>query len=265
MRLCADVRYAHRTDKDFRHITLVEEAHRLLSRPELSDSGARKAAVETFTDMLAEIRKYGEGLIIVDQIPNKLAPEVLKNTNTKIIHKIFARDDKDAVGDTMLMDDKQKEFLSALRTGQAIVFSENTEKPVHIEVTPVTDTSSEEVTDEAVTARFNEIRGRLGKAYTEDHTSMYYSLFARIVYDVCKCRTESCEFDYLCSKLEPYRQNGSYREIVYELCLSYYERTGKTSANPEKWREYLDDVKEFFCRCVEAGKLSVYSKITYLK
>ena len=35
---------------------------------------------------VSEIRKYGESLVIVDQIPNKLTPEVLKNTNTKIIH-----------------------------------------------------------------------------------------------------------------------------------------------------------------------------------
>lgn len=74
---------------------------------------------------MAEVRKYGEGMIIVDQIPNKLAPEVIKNTSTKIIHKLLARDDKDTVGDAMLMDDKQKIYLSALETGQVVVFSEN--------------------------------------------------------------------------------------------------------------------------------------------
>lgn len=62
-------------------------------------------------------------MVIVDQIPNKLAPDVLKNTNTKIIHRILAKDDKEAVGDTMMMDDKQKEFLSALQVGHAVVFS----------------------------------------------------------------------------------------------------------------------------------------------
>lgn len=31
-----------------------------------------------FTDMLAEVRKYGEGLIIVDQIPNKLTSSIKK-------------------------------------------------------------------------------------------------------------------------------------------------------------------------------------------
>jgi len=129
-------------------------AHRLLSRVEFGDNGSKRTAVETFTDLLAEVRKYGESLIVVDQIPNKLAPEVLKNTNTKIIHRLFARDDKEAVGDTMLMDDKQKEFLSALETGQAIVFSEGMEHPVHVKIQPVTDTSDSGVSNEIVKARF---------------------------------------------------------------------------------------------------------------
>lgn len=122
-----------------RHVTLVEESHRLLSKAEYGDSGSKKGAVETFSglcpDMLAEVRKYGEGLVIVDQIPNKLASEVLKNTNTKIIHRILARDDKEAVGDAMLMNDKQKRYLSALEVGHAVVFTEQTEQPVHIKVT----------------------------------------------------------------------------------------------------------------------------------
>ena len=131
-RLSAVIKEEHKNNHNFMHLTLIEEAHRLLSKVEYGDSGSKKAAVETFSDMLAEIRKYGEGLIIVDQIPNKLAPEVLKNTNTKIIHKILARDDKEAVGDTMLMDDKQKKYLSSLEVGNAIIFSENTDSPVHV-------------------------------------------------------------------------------------------------------------------------------------
>lgn len=137
-------------DKSFMHITLIEEAHRLLSKVEYGDSGSKKVSVEMFTDLLAEIRKYGESLIIVDQIPNKLAVEVLKNTNTKIIHKILAKDDKDAIGDTMLMDDKQKSYLSSLETGEAVVFTESWNKPIHIRVDKATDTSSFEVNDEKI-------------------------------------------------------------------------------------------------------------------
>ena len=133
-RVAEALKQRHAEDPSFRHVTLLEEAHRLLSRPQVGDSPNRKLGVETFTDLLAEIRKYGESLIIVDQIPNKLAPEVLKNTNTKIIHKLFARDDKDAVGDTMALDDKQKAYLSHLEPGEAIIFSQGWKKPVDVQV-----------------------------------------------------------------------------------------------------------------------------------
>ena len=153
-RLSAVIRQKHKENKDFCHITLIEEAHRLLSKVEYGDSGAKKSAVETFTDLLAEVRKYGEGLIIVDQIPNKLASEVIKNTNTKIIHKILSRDDKETVGDSMMMNDKQKEFLSALETGQAIVFTEGLSKPIHIAITRITNTNEAELSDELVRNNF---------------------------------------------------------------------------------------------------------------
>jgi len=120
--------------KQFRHITLIEEAHRLLSKYSAGDNPNKKRGVEVFSDMLAEVRKYGEALIIVDQIPNKLTPEVLKNTNTKIVHKLFAKDDKDTIGNTMALEEEQKEFLSNLEVGRAIVSSQNLNKAIQIQV-----------------------------------------------------------------------------------------------------------------------------------
>ncbi|MDO5517065.1 MAG: ATP-binding protein [Clostridium sp.] len=132
----------------YHHVTLVEEAHRLLSKYSAGDSLNKKQGVETFADMLAEIRKYGESLIIVDQIPNKLTPEVLKNTNTKIVHKIFAQDDKDAIGNTIVLDKEQKEFLSNLETGRAVVFTQGFNKALQVQVDNLTNTTSNERTDE---------------------------------------------------------------------------------------------------------------------
>lgn len=128
----------------FRHITLIEEAHRLLSKYEPGDSKNKKQGVEAFADMLAEVRKYGESLIIVDQIPNKLTPEVLKNTNTKIIHKLFARDDKEAVGNTMALSEEQMDFLSNLEPGRAILSGTGLNKPVQIQIKEVVSTTQEE-------------------------------------------------------------------------------------------------------------------------
>lgn len=124
------IRQRHGADPAFRHLTLVEEAHRLLSRPEPGDK-ARAMAVDAFADLLAEVRKYGEGLIIADQIPAKLIPDVIKNTHTKIVHRLFAEDDRRAMGEAMMMDDDQRDFLPNLGTGEAIVFCGGWHGPSH--------------------------------------------------------------------------------------------------------------------------------------
>lgn len=149
-RLMEALKARHKKQNEYQHITLVEEAHRLLSRPMPGDSPNKKLGVEMFADLLAEVRKYGESLIIVDQIPNKLAPEVLKNTNTKIIHKIFARDDKEAVGDTMALDEKQRNYLSHLLPGEAIIFTQGWLKPIdtQVEQLETAKTTEQEVSDE---------------------------------------------------------------------------------------------------------------------
>ena len=133
-RLSEAIKMRFKKDESFKHITLIEEAHRLLERPSPGDDGSRKHAVGMFTDLLAEVRKYGESLVIVDQIPNKLAPEVLKNTNTKIIHKLFAKDDRVAIGDTVGLNDDQKDFLSSLRVGEVVIYSGEWSKAVHAQV-----------------------------------------------------------------------------------------------------------------------------------
>lgn len=124
------MRERHARDADFRQLTLIEEAHRLLSRPEPGDKAAAMA-VESFADMLAEVRKYGTGLIIADQIPAKLIPDVIKNTHCKIVHRLFAEDDRRSMGEAMMMDEEQRAFLPNLSTGEAIVFCGGWHGPAH--------------------------------------------------------------------------------------------------------------------------------------
>ena len=161
--LCEALRAKYNKDKHFKHITLIEEAHRLLSKYTPGDSLNKKNSVETFADMLAEVRKYGESLIIADQIPNKMTPEVLKNTNTKIVHKIFAEDDKEAIGNTISLSKEQKDFLSSLPTGRAIVFSQSWTKAVQVQIEQMTNTTSDEIIDE------DRLRNRVEDFYIENY------------------------------------------------------------------------------------------------
>lgn len=116
------------------HLTLIEEAHRLLKNIPASitseTGNVRGKAVEMFTDILAEIREYGEGFVIVDQIPSKLIPDVVKNTNLKIIHRLVAQDDREFVGNAVGLSFEQKEHLVRMQPGESVVHNNHTYTPL---------------------------------------------------------------------------------------------------------------------------------------
>ncbi|MGW5686920.1 hypothetical protein [Nonomuraea sp. NPDC003754] len=83
-----------------------------------------------FASLLAEIRAYGEGLVIAEQIPAKLVPDVIKNTAIKIVHQLPAADDRDAVGATMNLTDAQSAYIVTLPPGEAAVFTTGMDFPL---------------------------------------------------------------------------------------------------------------------------------------
>ena len=139
-----------------RHLTVIEEAHRLLRNPE-GRSGPAAHAVEMFAGLLAEVRAYGEGLIVAEQIPAKLVPDVIKNTAVKIVHRLPAADDREAVGATMNITDDQSQFLVTLTPGEAAVFTDGMDYPL---LARMPDGTAREATAPAVTASPVAIAGR---------------------------------------------------------------------------------------------------------
>ena len=105
--------------------------------------------MELFAGLLAEIRAYGEGLVIAEQIPARLVPDVIKNTAVKITHRLPAADDREAVGATMNATPRQSRYLVTLPPGQAAVFSDGMDFPVLVQVK---DGSERELASTASTA-----------------------------------------------------------------------------------------------------------------
>jgi uncharacterized protein len=140
IRLAEYLRLTHRTAgraPGLAHLTVVEEAHRLLRRTEpggTAGAGAAAHAVELFAGLLAEIRAYGEGLVIAEQIPARLVPDVIKNTAVKVTHRLPAADDREAVGATMNATPHQSRYLVTLPPGQAAVFTDGMDFPVLVKV-----------------------------------------------------------------------------------------------------------------------------------
>lgn len=141
------------------HLLVIEEAHRLLKSPEpagSSESGnAALQVVAVFTNMLAELRSFGEGFLIIEQIPSKLAPEVIKNTNTKFLHRMIAKDDKQLVGATMNLTQEQERFVTSLLPGDAVSFREGMDNPILIKVLDAQNNLAlSPVPDEKIQAHF---------------------------------------------------------------------------------------------------------------
>lgn len=152
-RLAETIKQRYLNQPDYRHLTLIEEAHRLLAKPEPGDGGSKKLGVEMFSNLLAEVRKYGEGLIIADQIPNKLVADVIKNTNTKIVHRLFSADDRETLGDTMSLNDEQKAFLPSLQAGQAVIYGGGWHGAVLAQIQPNANTTGTPIDEALIAAR----------------------------------------------------------------------------------------------------------------
>jgi hypothetical protein len=116
------------------HVTLLEEAHRLLahqtSQQHPDFSSIRSHSVEAFCQLLTEVRAFGEGIAVVDQSPAKLHPDILRGTNTKIIHRLLAEDDRKAVAGCTNMTEEQAGSLTQMNVQQAAVYAEGFHTPI---------------------------------------------------------------------------------------------------------------------------------------
>lgn len=114
-----------RLDGALRHLLVIEEAHRLLrhgvSTRTVDSADPTGHTVEAFAHMLAEVRAFGQGIAVVEQIPSKLLPDVVKNTAVKIVHRLAGEDDRQLVGGSAGLATERREALSTLAKGEAIV------------------------------------------------------------------------------------------------------------------------------------------------
>ncbi|MGP1613254.1 MAG: ATP-binding protein [Catonella sp.] len=127
-------------NKKLSHVTVLEEAHNLL-KSGASSTGAAEGAnlvgksVEMLSNIIAEVRTYGEGFIIVDQAPGLLDASVIRNTNTKIMLRLPDYEDRKLVGKAANLTDNQINEVAKLPVGVAAVYHNDWIEPVlcHIE------------------------------------------------------------------------------------------------------------------------------------
>lgn len=124
--------------KQIRHIIFIEEAHNLIAPesqvPTGQDSNPKIAATGFIVKMLAEVRALREGIIIADQLPTAMAPEVIKNTNIKLVHRLTAMDDRQLICGTMAASGIQMEHVAIYQPGEALISYEGLQKPFELRI-----------------------------------------------------------------------------------------------------------------------------------
>jgi len=105
-------------------VIVIEEAHNLAGR----GSGV-------MASLLAEARKYGIGVIVVEQTPSLLDPQILYNINTVIVHRLHGYFDVKYVSSFLgVSTESVLAKLSSLSAGEAILASALLEKPAVIRI-----------------------------------------------------------------------------------------------------------------------------------
>lgn len=121
-------------NQPLRHLTVLEEAHNLLKRSSSSqgsESGDLTGkSVEIISNAIAEMRTYGEGFIIADQAPGLLDMAAIRNTNTKIIHRLPDLSDRELAGRAANLNDQQIVELARLPKGVAAIYQNDWVEPV---------------------------------------------------------------------------------------------------------------------------------------
>lgn len=121
-------------NQPLRHLTVLEEAHNLLKRSSSSQGsesgGLTGKSVEMISNAIAEMRTYGEGFIIADQAPGLLDMAAIRNTNTKIIHRLPDLSDRELAGRAANLNDQQIVELARLPKGVAAIYQNDWVEPV---------------------------------------------------------------------------------------------------------------------------------------
>lgn len=253
-----------------KHVLVIEEAHRLLANiPEttigMETANVKGKAVSAFIDMLSEIRAMGQSVMIVDQLPSRVSPNIVKGTGAKIVHRLLAKDDREAVGHTMGLNEEQIDDMSLLHTGECVVSQNGDRKSYMCRVRKV---------EEHETRVGSEV-----SAYTKQYKEQHADLFdaaadfigkedSRILESIHKmmmaiaCGQSSADLAQLLNKIAPHQSAEEifsyYWKIITQSIWNYNQgdyskfvnmaRLGELmlSAPAQTVSAYKDAVKAYF-------------------
>lgn len=135
-------RYRRENHKELPTTLVLEEAHTFVHRDLVAEtaSSAGRACAREFERIAREGRKFGLGLVLASQRPSEVAPTVLSQCNTFLLHRIVNDRDQDLVRRLVPegLGDLLRE-LPSLPTRRAILLGWATAAPTLVEVREIPD------------------------------------------------------------------------------------------------------------------------------
>lgn len=138
----ASQRYRRENGRSLPTTLVLEEAHTFIHRSLTNESAspASQACAEVFEKIAREGRKFGLGLVLASQSPSEIAPTVLSQCNTFLLHRLAKDSDQDLV--KRLVPDSLGMLLRelpSLPTRRAILLGWAAPAPTLVEIEEVTE------------------------------------------------------------------------------------------------------------------------------
>jgi len=130
------------------HVLVLEEAHRIL--PEIDErnvdpeiGSAKQVSASMLSAMMAEVRGYGEQIVVVDQSPSRVSADVSRNTNLKIAHRIVHPEDQIQVAGMLGLPKESAALLGELERGAAIFTTRTEPSAQTVAIAHIKETTNE--------------------------------------------------------------------------------------------------------------------------
>ncbi|WP_435611796.1 ATP-binding protein [Streptomyces sp. bgisy159] len=140
-------------NRRLRHLIVLEEAHRVFARPSGGPDRRSAEAVSALANALAELSSFGQGFVLVDQVPERLDDAATALTGVKIMHALRSEQSRQATLGDMGAGPRSAQTAAALRRGQALVATPRTTDPLLAGIRPDPAVDTARIVDDDTVVR----------------------------------------------------------------------------------------------------------------
>lgn len=131
IKVSAFIRSNRQSSGDLKNVFMIDEAHVLLdSNGQAKSEDVARIATGLISDMVAEFRSYGMGLIIADQKPSVISNRILSNVGVKVSFRLGDDNEKDQLKKNTNMSDEDANQLNYLNKGEAYIYYSKLSEPL---------------------------------------------------------------------------------------------------------------------------------------